>query len=367
MEFSSSKGDGVVKSVRIVQNRTDSGLLLTGPGHDNTNGERMRPKIYVTRRIPEAGLRLLAEVCDVDINPEDRPVSRGELLARVQDKDGVLGLLTDRIDREFFEAAGRLRGYANYAVGIDNIDLAEATRRRIPVSNTPGVLTEATAELAWALLFSLARRVVETDRVMRSGNWSGWGPLQFIGSDIVGTTLGIVGAGRIGTAMALMSRGFRMTVLYTSSSGRRNEVLERELGARLVGFNELLAQSDYISIHTPLTPATRHLFDSRAFDCMKSTAFLINTARGPVIREADLVDALRRGRIAGAGLDVYENEPRMAEGLAELKNVVLLPHIGSATVSSRDNMATLTARNLLAMLAGEIPETCLNPEVFDDK
>ena len=188
--------------------------------------------------------------------------------------------------------------------------------------------------------------------------WEGWGPLQYIGSDIVGKTLGIVGAGRIGTAMALMSQGFRMPVIYTSSTGRHNEVLEDELGARLVNFNDLLAQADYISIHTPLTPQTRYLFDDRAFDRMKPTAFLINTARGPVIKEIDLVTALRNKRIAGAGLDVYENEPHMADGLAELDNVVLLPHIGSATVSTRTNMATLAARNLLSMLAGNKPENC---------
>jgi len=302
----------------------------------------------------------------VEINPEDRPLTRPELLAKVRDKDGVLGLLTDRIDREFFEAAGCLRGYANFAVGVDNVDLAEATRRRIPISNTPGVLTDATAELAWALLFAVARRLVETDRIMRSGAWTGWAPLQFIGGDIVGKTLGIVGAGRIGTAMALMSRGFRLSVIYSSSSERRNEVLEHEIGAQLVSFDDLLARSDFISIHTPLTSTTRHLFDSRAFARMKPTAYLINTARGPVIMETDLVVALRSGRIAGAGLDVYEAEPRMAEGLAELANVVVLPHIGSATVSSRDNMATLAARNLLAMLAGKRPETCLNPEIFTE-
>ncbi len=326
----------------------------------------MRPKIFVTRRIPESGLRLLTETCDVEINLEDRPLARPELLAKVRDKDGVLGLLTDRIDREFFEAAGGLRGYANFAVGVDNVDLAEATRRRIPISNTPGVLTDATAELAWALLFAVARRLVETDRIMRSGTWTGWAPLQFIGGDIVGKTLGIVGAGRIGTAMALMSRGFRMSVIYSNSSERRNEVLEHELGAQLVSFDDLLVRSDFISIHAPLTPTTRHLFDSRAFARMKPTAYLINTARGPVIMETDLVTALRSGRIAGAGLDVYEAEPRMAEGLTELANVVVLPHIGSATVSSRDNMATLAARNLLAMLAGKRPETCLNPEIFTE-
>jgi glyoxylate reductase len=315
--------------------------------------------------IPEAGIELLRSVAEVEINPDDRPLSRAELLKAVADCHGVIGLLTEKIDAEFFDAAPLLRGYANYAVGYDNIDVAEATRRGIPVSNTPGVLTDATAECAWALLFAAARRVVESDRVMRSGSWSGWGPLQFIGAGVRGKTLGIVGAGRIGTAMALMSRGFDMPVLYTSSSNRKNSVLEDRLGARLVPFDTLLAESDFISIHTPLTPATRHLFDAEAFSRMKRSAYLVNTARGPVIKEDDLVTALRTGEIAGAGLDVYEAEPAMADGLAELDNAVVLPHIGSATIESRTDMATLAARNLAAMLAGQRPETCLNPQLFD--
>lgn len=324
----------------------------------------IRPKVYVTRRLPREGLDLLAASCDVAVNPEDRPLTRAELLAAVADAEGVIGLLTERIDAAFLDAAPKLRGYANYAVGFDNIDVAEATRRGIPVSNTPDVLTTATAELAWALLLAAARRVVETDAVMRSGSWTGWGPLQFLGADVTGRTLGIVGAGRIGTAMARMSRGFDMPVLYTSSSGRRNEILERELKAELVPFEELLARSDFVSVHAPLTPSTRHLFRAETLRRMKPTAILVNTARGPVVKEDDLAEALRQGVIAGAGLDVYENEPRVAEGLAELKNVVLLPHVGSATFDARRDMALLAARNLLAMLLGGAPPTCLNPEVL---
>jgi len=324
-----------------------------------------RPKIYVTRRIPDEGLDLLRRTAEVDMNPEDAPLPRAELLARVADCDGVLGLLTDRIDAEFFDAAPRLKGYANYAVGFDNIDVPEATRRRIPVSNTPDVLTDATAECAWALLFAVARRVVEADGIMRSGAWSGWGPLQFLGAGVTGKTLGIVGAGRIGAAMALMSRGFRMQVVYTTGSGRRNETLDRELGAELVSFDELLRRSDFISIHAPLNEGTRHLFGADAFARMKPSAILVNTGRGPVIDEAALVDALREGRIAGAGLDVYEREPAMAPGLADLDNAVVLPHVGSGTRESRTDMATLAARNLLAMLDGRRPETCLNPEIYD--
>lgn len=324
-------------------------------------------KIYITRRIPQEGIDLLRSMADVDINPEDAPLPRKELLAKAAEYDGMIGLLTDKIDKDFFEAASNLKGYANYAVGFDNIDVAEATRRNIPVSNTPGVLTDATAECAWALLFSVARRVVETDKIMRSGTWDGWGPLQFIGGDVKGKTLGIVGAGRIGTEMALMSRGFNMPVFYSSSSGRRNDVLDSELNAKLVTFEELLEQSDFISVHAPLTPQTKHLFNSAAFARMKPTAYIINTARGPVINEDDLVTALKSGEIAGAGLDVFEKEPAMAHGLAELDNVVVLPHIGSATHSSRTEMATLAARNLIAMLKGDKPETCLNPELYDNE
>lgn len=329
-----------------------------------TDNPQPRPHVYVTRRIPQEGLDLLARTCEVSVNPEDRPLSRNELLAAVARTDGVLGLLTDRIDAAFFDAAPHLRGYANYAVGYDNIDVAEATRRGVPVSNTPDVLTRATAELAWALLFAVARRVVETDKVLRSGTWSGWGPLQFLGADVSGRTLGVVGSGRIGTAMALMSKGFAMPVLYTSASGRRNATLERELSAQLVSFEELLARADFVSIHTPLTPATRHLFRAETLRRMKPTAYLINTARGQVIKEDDLVEALREGVIAGAGLDVYEFEPRLAEGLAGLTNAIILPHVGSATVSTRRDMALLAANNLLAMLEGRTPPTCLNPEVL---
>ena len=321
-----------------------------------------RRKVVVTRSIPEAGLALLRATCAVWVNPEDRPLSREELLGQARDADGVIGLLTDRIDAGFFDAAPRLRGYANYAVGFDNIDVPEATRRGIPVSNTPDVLTIATAELAWALLFAVARRVVESDGVLRTGTWSGWGPLQFIGQEITGKTLGIFGPGRIGAAMAGMARGFAMPVVYCARS--RHEALERECGARRLSFPELLAQSDIVSIHAPLTPQTRHAFDAAALAAMKPTAILINTARGPIIDEAALVAALAAGRLAGAGLDVYEFEPRLVAGLRELPNVVITPHIGSATVTAREGMASLAARNLLAMLDGATPPTCLNPEVL---
>jgi glyoxylate reductase len=322
----------------------------------------MMAKVLVTRRIPEAGLELLRTHFEVVLNEADRALTRAELLDGVRDVDGVLCLLNDRIDGEVMAAAARVRGFANHAVGFDNIDLVEATRRKLPVSNTPGVLTDATAEMAWTLLFAVARRIVESDGVMRSGRWGGWGPLQFIGGDVTGKTLGVVGGGRIGQAFALKSRGFEMPVLYADE--RANETLERELGARRVPLDELLREADFVSVHVPLTAATRHLIDPRALGLMKRTAYLINTSRGQVVDEAALVRALRDGAIAGAGLDVYEDEPRMAEGLAGLVNVVLAPHTASATTTARNNMALKAARNLIAMVAGERAPDCLNPEIY---
>ena len=319
-------------------------------------------KIYVTREIPEAGLALLRPLFDVEVNPEDRPLTRPELLAKVADADGVLCLLTDKIDAEVFDTAKKARGFANYAVGYDNMDVAEATRRKIPLSNTPDVLTTATAEMAWALLFAAARRVVESDSLMRSGAWQGWGPLQFIGQEITGATLGVIGSGRIGRAFALKSVGFGMKVLYTDEYPCKE--LEEKLSARRVSLEELLEESDFVSVHVPLMPGTRHLIDEAALRRMKKTAVLVNTSRGPVVDEAALVRALRDGVIAAAGIDVYEAEPKAAEGLSALPNVVMTPHTASATVVSRNGMATKAANNLIAMLAGRRPPDCLNPEIY---
>ncbi|MCX8012777.1 MAG: D-glycerate dehydrogenase [Rectinema sp.] len=322
-------------------------------------------KVYVTRLIPEIGLSMLRKHFNVEVNPEDRPLTRQELLAHVADADGVVCLLTDRIDAEVFDTAKRARGFANFAVGFDNMDVEEATRRKIPLSNTPGVLTHATADMAWALLFAAARRVVESDAVMRSGAWKGWGPLQFIGQDVTGATLGVVGAGRIGHAFAMKSRGFDMRVLYCDE--RPNEELERALGARRVTLETLLKEADFVSIHVPLTPSTRHLIDEHALRLMKSNAVLINTSRGPVVDEQALVRALKEQWIAAAGLDVYENEPYAAPGLSELSNVVMTPHTASATTASRNGMAIKAATNLIAMLEGKRPPDCINPEIYEGK
>ena len=322
----------------------------------------MKPKVYVTRMVPQAGIDLLKKECEVEVNPEDRPLTREELLHEIKGKDGVLCLLTDRIDAEVYDTVPEIKGFANYAVGYDNIDVEEATRRGIPIANTPDVLTDATAEMAWALLFAVSRRVVESDSHMRSGQWRGWGPLQFLGGDISGKTLGIVGAGRIGTAMALKSSGFNMEVLYYDAQS--NTKLESSLNARRVELSELLAKSDFVSVHTPLLQETRHLFTLDTFKQMKPTAYLINTSRGPVIKEADLYTALQEEYIAGAGLDVYENEPELAPGMEQLKNIVITPHTASATVGARTDMATKAAANLLAMVKSQKAPDCVNPEVY---
>jgi len=320
--------------------------------------------VYVTRRIPQPGLEILEAACDrVEVNPEDRYLTREELLRAVRGRDGVLCLLTDVIDDEVLAAAGpQCRVFANYAVGFNNIDVAAATRRGIMITNTPGVLTDSTADLAWALIMSVARRVVEGDACVRSGKWDGWGPMQFLGQDVYEKTLGIVGAGRIGTATALRSVGFRMKVLYTSS--RPNPELDA-IGGRRVDLLTLLRESDFVSIHVALNEQTRHLIGRKQLALMKPTAYLINTARGPVVDEKALVEALRERRIAGAGLDVYEEEPRITPGLTDLPNVVCLPHLGSATEATRAKMATMAATNLVAAVRGERPPNLVNPEVLE--
>jgi glyoxylate reductase len=315
----------------------------------------MSHQVLVTRTIPEAGLDLLRQAgVALEVFPYDRPMTREELMQAVRGKDAVLCLLTDRIDGAVMDAAGpQCRIFANYAVGYNNIDLEAAHNRGVYVSNTPDVLTDATADLAWALLFATARRVVESDQYLRAGQWGGWGPMQFIGQDITGKTLGVVGAGRIGTNFALKSQGFRMPVLYHHP--RENRELEEKIGARRVDLETLLRNSDYVALHVPLREETRHLISERQFAWMKPSAILINTARGPVVDEQALLQALKSGQIAGAGLDVYEHEPQLTPGLTQLSNVVLCPHIASATTYTRDRMATLAAENILQVLAGGKP------------
>jgi len=321
--------------------------------------------VFVTRRVPEAGLDILREACDtVDVNPDDRVLSKEELLAGVTGRDGVLCLLTDAIDAEVLDSAAGAKVFANYAVGYNNIDVEAATARGVAVTNTPGVLTDATSDLAWALLFSTARCIVQADRYTREGRFTGWSPMLFLGADITDRTLGIIGAGRIGTAVALKSVGFRMRVLYADPA--TNETLEQEVGAQRVPLETLLAESDFVSVHVPLMPETTHLIGADELKRMKPSAVLVNTSRGPVVDEAALVEALKAGAIAGAGLDVYEDEPTLAPGLADLPTVTIPPHIGSATIETRTKMATMAASNLVAALRGEVPPNCVNPTVFED-
>lgn len=313
------------------------------------------PHIFITRNIPDAGLTLLREMHDVTIFEHERQITKEELLEGVRDADGLLCLLTDPIDADVITAGGRLRCISTYAVGYNNIDIEAARARGIVVTNTPGVLTEATADIAFALMIACARRLVESDRFLREGQFRGWEPKLFLGQDLAGRTLGIVGAGRIGRALARRaSRGFDMAILYHNRN--RDEGFETECGARHVDLDTLLRESDYLSIHVPLTPETHHLIDARAIAMMKPSAVFINTARGPVVDERALIDALRERRIFAAGFDVYEHEPTVPRALMDLPNTVLLPHIGSASIETRDRMAVMAARNLLDVLAGEEPE-----------
>ena len=318
--------------------------------------------VYVTRRVPQPGLDLLKNAgIDFDMNPEDRVLTRGELLDAVKGRDGVLCLLTDKIDSEVMDAAKGVKVFANYAVGFDNIDTAAATERGILVTNTPGVLTETTADMAWSLMMSAGRRIAEADRFTRAGKFVGWGPMLLLGVDIYGATLGIVGPGRIGAAVAKRAVGFNMKVLYAGPSPQPEF---EQIGAEATDLDDLLRRSDFVSLHVPLTPSTRHLIGAREFDLMKDSAVLINTARGPVVDEKALIEALTSHRIAAAGLDVYENEPALATGLAEVENVVLAPHIASASIATRTKMSTMAARNLLAGLEGKRPENLVNPAVL---
>ncbi len=317
-------------------------------------------EVLVTRHIPGSGIDMIREAGHVlDENREDRNLTREELLTRVAGKHALLTMLADKIDAEMLDAAGdQLQVISNYAVGYNNIDVDEAARRGIRVCNTPGVLTDATADIAWTLLLGVARHAAEGDRMTRAGEFNGWAPELLLGRDLPGKTLAIIGAGRIGTATARRSRGWDMRVIYVSRS--RKPDLERELNAEKVELDDALQQADFVSLHVPLTDQTRHLLDERRLGLMKPTAVLINTARGPVVDEAALVRALQRGTISGAGFDVYEDEPRLADGLADCPNTMLLPHLGSATVDTRATMSRLAAENLLAVLSGDPPAHAVN-------
>lgn len=318
-----------------------------------------QPRVFVTRQISTEAIRLLESSTHVRVWERDEPIPRDELLRAVSDVDGLLPLLTDRIDADLLDHAPRLKVVANMAVGYDNVDLAACTARGVVATNTPGVLTETTADLAFALMLAVARRVVESDRFVREGRWSTWGPMLYLGRDVHHACLGIVGMGRIGAEVARRAHGFNMRLLYCNRS-RRPE-LEDSLGIEYVDFGMLLRESDFVSIHVDLNNTTRHMFAAEQFRLMKPTAYLINTARGAVVDQRALYEALRTGMLAGAALDVTDPEPiPIDDPLLELPNLVICPHIGSASVAARTRMATLAAENLLAVVRGHKPPTPLN-------
>ena len=315
----------------------------------------MKTKIYLTRKIPQAGIDILKKQgYRLVINQLDNPASRQTLLREIKDAQAILCMLSDRIDAELIESGKRLKVISAYAVGIDNIDVGYATKKGIIVTNTPGVLTEATAEVTWALLFACARRVTEADRYVRAGRFKVWGPTLLLGRQISGKTLGIIGAGRIGQSVGRKARAFGMKVLYFNRS--KEPLFEKDTQARRVSLQKLLKESDFITLHLPLTKDTRYFIKLKELRVMKPTAYFINVARGPIVREADLAYALKHNFIAGAGMDVYENEPKVHPGLLKLNNVTLLPHLGSGTVEARTRMAEIAAENIVAVLQNKRPE-----------
>lgn len=324
----------------------------------------MNDKVFVTRRVFDEAIGYLQKHAEVTGNATDRVLDPGELAGAAGEATGVLSLLTDRIDPAFMDRCPALRVVANFAVGFNNVDLDAATERGILVTNTPGVLTETTADFAWALLMAAARRVVEADRFVRDGRFVAWGPRMLLGQDIHGATLGVVGFGRIGQAVARRAGGFGMEVLFYDPYPVDPEVA-RELGATECPLDDLLSRADFISLHVPLVPETAHLVDDAAFGRMKRTAILVNTSRGPVVDEKALVRALGSGTIAAAGIDVYEKEPAIEPGLLELDNVVLAPHIASASHATRLRMCLMAAENLVTALHGERPPNLVNPEAWD--
>lgn len=317
--------------------------------------------VLVTGRLPETVLASIRKEHDVVINAEDKPMDRQKLLSAVGDKDGLLCMITDRVDAELLNRAPHLKMIANFGVGFNNIDVDFATAKGVPVSNTPGVLTESTADLTFALILATARRLVEGDRMTRAGNFKFWAPLHFLGQEVSGKTLGIIGLGRIGRAVAGRAAAFDMKVIYYSRR-RLEKAGEKKLNLAYADLKTLLKTADFVSVHVPLTPRTTRLIGADELGRMKPDAYLINTSRGPVVDEKALLDALQNRKISGAGLDVYENEPELTPGLKELDNVVLLPHVGSATIETRTKMARMAAENLLAGLDGRIPPNCLNCE-----
>ena len=324
------------------------------------------PSVYVTRLIPRAGLDLLRGCARVKVWEGELPPPRDVLVEELKTVDGALTLLTDSIDAELMDSAPRLRAVSNYAIGYDNIDVQAATERGIMVCHTPGVLTDTTADFAFTLMASVGRRVVEAVQYVRDGKWKTWGPMLCLGHDLYGATLGLIGLGRIGGAVAKRATGFDMRLLYHDLN--RQPILEKELGLTYADLDTVLRESDFISLHTPLTNETHHMIGAEQFEKMKHTAVLVNTSRGQVVDQAALYDALASGKIAGAGLDVTDPEPiDPNDPLLDLENCVIVPHIASASVAARTLMATMAAENLVAALQGRMPRNPVNPEALDVK
>lgn len=322
-----------------------------------------RANVYVTRMIPNETIEELRKLHDVEVNQLDRALTREELLKAVKGRDAIITLLTDAVDGEVLDAAGpQCKIVANYAVGFNNFDLKAATDRGVIMTNTPGVLDDATATHAWALLLATARRISESERYVRANKWEGWSPMAFIGQDVDGKTLGVAGLGRIGKKFARKAAAFDMPIIYTNE--QRDLDFEKEFGARFVDKETLLKESDYLSLHLPLLPETKYYIGENELAKMKPSAILINAARGPLVDEKALVKALKNKVIFGAGLDVFENEPKLAEGLADLDNVVIVPHIASATTQTRLAMGRIAIDNVISVLAGGAPQTCINPQVL---
>ncbi|MGH7407757.1 MAG: 2-hydroxyacid dehydrogenase [Candidatus Methylomirabilales bacterium] len=326
----------------------------------------MRPKVLVTRKIFDESLATVAKQCDVESNQRDAPFAPKQLLQKLQGKAGVICLLTDIISDEVLAKNPQLKIVSNVAVGYNNIDVKAATRRGVMVTNTPGVLDDTTADFAWCLILATARGLIGADRTFRSGKWKGWGLLQFLGHDVHHKTLGICGLGRIGKGVARRARGFDMRVLYTDVQ-RVPEAVERELGVTFVDKETLLQASDIVTLHVPLFAETTHYIGAPELKLMKKTAILINASRGPVVDEKALVKALKEGWIAGAGLDVYEKEPKPAPGLTKLPNTVLAPHIASASIETRRKMSDMAAANCVAGLTRQRPPNLVNPEVLPQR
>jgi glyoxylate reductase len=320
-------------------------------------------RVFITRALPPPGARMLKDRFEIEVNPNDRVLSKEEIITGVKDKDALICLLTDTIDKDIIDAGKDLKIISNYAVGYNNIDVDYATAKRIIVTNTPGVLSETTADLVFALLMAAARRIPEGDQFMRERKFRGWAPELMLGTDVHGKTLGIIGMGRIGSLVAKRALGFDMNILYYSAT--RKPKIEQELGIRYTELDELLRVSDFITLHVPLTPATKGLIGEKELALMKPTAYLINTARGEVVDEGALITALKNKRLRGAGLDVYIGEPNNVNPkLYDLDNAVLAPHIGSASFETRSKMAEMAAQAVIDALGGNTPRHVVNPEVL---